>query len=405
MKVCADSWAGSSPPLDNPYALLALFISPGNDAPLEPLLEAAEHKMIDWGSLLYRANLHFCTPLWYVRLRQKGILQLLPGELKEYLSLLHQANIERNNAFRLALDEMLRAFKVQGIRTLLLKGAATLCDDLYEDPGARMMGDLDILIDPQFSEQAQATMLGLGYEQETHHEDREIKGFSGNRHHHLPRFSKPGTPVVVEIHTRTARRQGGRTLPEDLAWRGCEKTALGNLETAVLSPTHRLLHNTVHALVPHRNFINSSIAMAHLVEFATLVHRYGAHLNWEEWFRRGADQKLGMEFVVYLLLAHRLMALPWPDRVPKYYMARAHLSRILAAEKHLIVNGGSPSTFRGPAVRTLLQIYYRAKEPAWLWHNLYYAPGAANIPLRLAFTFRNWTRVDRMTEKFTPSQF
>jgi hypothetical protein len=397
MDVCPKSRPLASLPFDNPYALLAFFLSPcNNDAAAVPLLQAAEQKKIDWGNQLYRANLNFCTPLWYVRLRQKGFLPSLPGELQEYLRLLHQANIERNHAFRLALEELLRTFQVLGIRTLLLKGAATFCDDLYEDPGARMMGDLDILIEPQFSEKARAALLQLGYEQQGRREQGEIDIFSGNRYHHLPRFNKPGTSVAVEIHTRTARRQDGRTLPDDLAWKGSEEAILEGFETAVLSPTHRLLHNTVHALVPQRNFIRSSIALAHLAEFASLSRRYESRLDWEEWFRRGAGQKLGMEFIVYLSLAHRLMALPWPDCVPRRFTAGIHLFRILAAGKQGVADGESPSIVRAKiialATRFLLKIYYRAKEPAWMWSNLYYAPEGANFPLRVAFTFRKWAR-------------
>ena len=66
------------PSFKNQYALLALFISPWKDAEtIEALADAIQQGDEDWGSLLYMANLHFCSPLWFVRLRKDGLLPLL----------------------------------------------------------------------------------------------------------------------------------------------------------------------------------------------------------------------------------------------------------------------------------------------------------------------------------------
>jgi hypothetical protein len=102
---------------------------------------------VDWGRLLYMANLHFCAPLWFVRLQQDDLLPLLPLDLQTYLDYLHKANEERQEAFRQAAIDIVSSFEEHSIPVILLKGAATFCDDLYADLGARMMGDLDLLVE------------------------------------------------------------------------------------------------------------------------------------------------------------------------------------------------------------------------------------------------------------------
>ena len=80
------------PLFSNQYALLALFLSPWKDAEtIETLADAIEQGNADWESLLFIANLHFCSPLWFVRLREDGLLPLLPNDLETYFLILHRA--------------------------------------------------------------------------------------------------------------------------------------------------------------------------------------------------------------------------------------------------------------------------------------------------------------------------
>ena len=128
------------PPLNNHYALLALFLSPWKDKEtIHRLSNFVRRENVNWGRLLYMANLHFCGPLWFASLRKDGLLPLLPLDLQTYLKHLHQANSERQDAFRKVAIEIVSILDDIDIPVILLKGVATFCDDLYQDPGARMM--------------------------------------------------------------------------------------------------------------------------------------------------------------------------------------------------------------------------------------------------------------------------
>jgi hypothetical protein len=397
------------PSFKNQYALLALFISPWKDAEtIESLADIIQHGTEDWGSLLYMANLHFCSPLWFVRLREDGLLPLLPNDLQTYLHHLHQANIERNEVFQFAIKEIYSKLKDLEIPAILLKGGATLCDNLYEDQGARMMADLDLLVKPQHAELVRNLLLQLGYEEQPDCFTGFLGYFNTYTPHHLPRQLKPGTPVAVEIHFQTALGQAGRVMQTDLSWKHKEIITWEGLNPSVLIPTYRLLHNTVHSPVQDKMFITSNISLRDLAEFTYLVRRYESVINWRRWLKKGSNQGLDRKFRVYLTLAHRLMDMPFPEDLPKIHFVSVHVARISNAGNNRAnyLSGcerppeNAKERIEAVAIRILNLIYYRLNHPAWVWHNFCYKEGFRNIPIRFFYLFKFFVKRTNFKKTF-----
>jgi hypothetical protein len=384
------------PSLKNHYALLALFLSPWkNEETIHRLSNFVQKENVNWGRLLYMANLHFCAPLWFASLLKDGLLPLLPLDLQTYLMHLHQANTERQDAFRKAAIEIVSILEDIDVPVILLKGVATFCDDLYQDPGARMMGDLDFLVKVQHIEQVRDVLLQHGYNEQADCFGNSSGFFNSNAPHHLPRFVKPGTSVVVEMHFQTARGQAGRVLPTDLSWANKKSITWEGLNPFVLIPTHRLLHNTVHALVPFKEYTNSIISLSHLAEFAYLVLRYRSVIEWREWLVRGAKQGLSRQFRIYLTLVNSLMGMPFPERVGQLDFPGLHVARISAAAniRANYLSGCEtaletvPKRIKDVAVRIYINVFRRLNRLAWEWQNLCYIQGLRNFPLRLYCLF------------------
>ena len=397
------------PSFKNQYALLALFISPWKDAEtIEALADAIQQGDEDWGSLLYMANLHFCSPLWFVRLRKDGLLPLLPKDLQAYLQHLHQANIERNEAFQFAIKEIYSKLKDLEIPAILLKGGATLCDNLYEDQGARMMADLDLLVKPQHTEQVRKFLLQLGYEEQPDCFTGFLGYFNTYTAHHMPRQLKPGTPVAVEIHFQTALGQAGRVMQTDLSWKHKEIITWEGLNPSVLIPTYRLIHNTVHSPVQDKTFITSIISLRDLAEFTYLVRRYESVINWREWLEKGSNHGLDREFRVYLTLAHRLMGMPFPKDVPKIYFLGFHVTRISNAGNNranylsgcVRPSENANERIGSVAIRILIMAYYRLNNPAWVWQNFCYKEGIRNIPIRFFYLLKFFVKRTNLKKTF-----
>jgi hypothetical protein len=397
------------PSFKNQYALLSLFISPWKDAEtIGALADAIQQGNEDWESLLYMANLHFCSPLWFVRLRADGLLPLLPNDLQTYLQHLHQANLERNETFQFAIKEIYSKLEDLEIPAILLKGGATLCDNLYEDQGARMMADLDLLVKPQHAERVRNLLLELGYEEQPDCFTGFLGYFNTYTPHHLPRQLKPGTPVAVEIHFQTALGQAGRVMQTDLSWKHKEIITWEGLNPSVLIPTYRLLHNTVHSPVQDKMFITSILSLRDLAEFTYLVRRYESDINWREWLEKGSKQGLDREFRGYLTLAHRLMGMPFPKDMPRIHFVNVHVTRISSAgnnKANYLSGCDSPpenarERIEAVAIRIFIILYYRLKNPAWVWQNLCYKEGITNIPIRIFYLFKFFVKRTHFKKTF-----
>ncbi len=387
-------------PLKNSYALLMIMLTPIKSPELQALLcEAAGSKKIQWEKILFQANLQMCTPLWYAQLKKDNFLVWLPKDLVEYLAELYQANLTRNQELQNGLIHLLAKLNTASIDTLLLKGAATFCDQLFDAPGSRFMGDLDILVPEDKVEQSREILIELGY-QEIPNEGMERDELpTDERHHQLPRYYIPGTPIVVEIHFKISYAQVGRMIPPDAAWQSRIKTKLKGESTSVLAPNHKLLLNTAHALMPHREYLRGHISLIQLSEFTRLAQRYADSINWQNWIHSARHFSLSTEFMTYLKLSVNFMNLATPNEISFSNISHFNINRILFIGEYESLKKQNSIPFQTKTANQFYRLYYYARLPSWMWQNVCYAQGWKNIPTRILFclkkliTPRSWKKV------------
>lgn len=359
---------------DSPYLLLASFLAPGkNGRTLSRLRAMARSGVVDWEALLRLANAHLCSPLWFVRLRQDGLLEELPKELQQYLACLHDANLERNLEFRKALGEVLDALNRRGINALLLKGAATFVDDLYGDSGARIMGDLDVLVPAGREGEAELVLRELGYEA-IPDPGMDRDGLPTDaRHHQLLAHFRPGSPVVVEIHFKVGYAQASLALPDPQVWAGAMGASVDGMPCLLPSPQMRLVHNAVHELIQHRGFIDGELSLRQLAEFAALALRYGAEVDWDAWLASGRAAGCTEAFRVWFDLWR-----DWMGGQPKtrngFSLSGWFHRRRLTPARH--------------GKKTIAKIYYYIALPLWVWRNVGFVQGEGRWGLRLAYLLK-----------------
>ncbi|HFQ81100.1 MAG TPA: hypothetical protein ENK33_06990 [Desulfobacterales bacterium] len=374
----------------NPYLLLVLLLSPWKSrTTVNKLRGSALDKRVDWGALLYLANFHLCSPLLYVRLRQDDLLAVLPEGLEEYLYSLYCLNVERNRGITAMLEELIPAFQKEGIESLLMKGAAVFCDDLYGDPGARMMLDVDILQAPEHKPKTIEILTGLGY-REIPAPAMALEGLPTDaRHHHLPMYCKPDAAAGVEIHFKLIYGQANRGLSTATAWAHRQTALLNNHQTTILKPTERLRHNALHALVPHCEFIHAAISLQQLAEFACLSKKYENDIAWDIWLESGKQAGILRQMLVYLELTHRLMDMPLPAALSRSFTAGLHVRRIIKAGIFPVGQSGAaqaPFKYRSQRLaRLAVNSYYYLHLPAWVWRNVCYTDEKGNTWQRLKY--------------------
>jgi hypothetical protein len=99
----------------------------------------------DWEAFVALASAHFVSPALAAPVEH---LAFAPDEVKSYFNTLRAMNAQRNVVILRALAQALAALRGIGIEGILLKGAASLVSGLYDDPAERILGDVDLLVQP-----------------------------------------------------------------------------------------------------------------------------------------------------------------------------------------------------------------------------------------------------------------
>jgi hypothetical protein len=238
------------------------------------------------------------------------------------------------------------------------------------------MGDLDLLVPAERAHEAQQLLLERGYAVCPTEEERICYRLPTDADYHLEPLHRPGSGIVIELHHRLMSRQGGRALPAAQVW--AERISAPGFSGAVYlpSPSWRLLHNALHALLPYAEFIRSQIVLCNLAEAAVLLKETGASLDWQPWSVAARQHSLARELRGYMLLLQELMGVSVPQRWTQSSGAARRLRQLTLGAAQAVVPLSQRERFR-------LRLYYLRHLPGYAWRNVCYAPGWWRVPERL----------------------
>jgi len=222
-----------------------LFLASRPDARCsETYLAALAASGPDWrlvGALAEREKL---LPILWAYMREHA--ELVPEAVREAFRRQAVVTEFRMAATETTLHQVVRALAEQGIRVMLLKGAA-LATTVYGSFAKRPMGDLDILVAPEDALRAWDCIRARGWTLEYENGDEFYDAF-----HHLPALVDPSAlKLVLEIHRSMMPRPGPFELDEHEVWREARPVQLGATEAWVPSTNHQLLHLSVHFAWSH----------------------------------------------------------------------------------------------------------------------------------------------------------
>lgn len=161
----------------------------------QELIRAIREEKVDWGNFVEKASNHLVLPSVYLRFKRLGILSDLPEELGSHLQMVYELNYRRNTAILEQTGRINLLLSTAGIVPIYLKGAANLLDNLYEDVGERMIGDIDLLVSDTEFLQAANLLKSEGYEHaHPFFEDQQAAT------KHFPRLVHPTELADVEVH-------------------------------------------------------------------------------------------------------------------------------------------------------------------------------------------------------------
>lgn len=171
---------------------------------------------------------------------------LIPAEIREAFQAQAAVTEFRMAMTETALRQVVETLAREGIRVMLLKGAA-LASTVYGSFLKRPMGDFDLLVPPGEAERAWQVMRTAGWRLELEGGEQFFDG-----HQHLPGLVDPkGLNLVLEVHRTMLPPTGPFLLDADELWRDARPVRLGGVEAWVPSDHHQLLHLSVHFAWSH----------------------------------------------------------------------------------------------------------------------------------------------------------
>jgi len=294
---------------------------------LEALRALIRSDSVVWNEVVQTASEHLVTAALFCALERKGLLPLLPEELREYLSAVHELNRQRNRRLHEQLRNLLSLLNDIGIQPVLLKGAAGLFDDLYLDPAERMMGDLDLLIREADMHRAVKQMFAEGYrycETEevlpsplpTDAEENPIttmKSRGMGFMHHIFAVFHPNEAASVELHLHPLLHlKRAALLDTALFWRDSTLMSKNGLEARLPSLEHRIVHNFLHVQIQDGHAWYADLRLRQLYEFVQICDRYRDRIKWDAVLKQIDGIGFRHSFRAYLLSAQGLFQLPIP---------------------------------------------------------------------------------------------
>lgn len=274
-----------------------------------------------WEVVVGMANNHLVTPALWVALNDKGLVEYLPEDLREYLRELHRLNKQRNEHLKGQAIEAVQQLNSAGIEPVLLKGGVHLFTNTFTDFAARIMTDLDILVPKQKLDICLKALYVLGY-----HTDKRQE-ISYRRHHHHAPLIRSGAYGTIELHRAPVFCTAAQILPTEAAWTHIEPLIIEGLKINALSPTYKVLHNILHSEIVDRCYKLGQINLRSLYDLVSISNFHGERIDWlviqelMDYYGKGDMLR------AYLYLAHRLFGMAMPDTIQPTQKSVAHFIR------------------------------------------------------------------------------
>jgi hypothetical protein len=258
----------------------------------------------DWDRFLAWIGRHGIAPLVCANLRQTGAAQV-PDVVFRELEERESRNTRRVFGQIAEAARITRFLGDAGIRSMLVKGPplATLA---FDNVSLRWSRDIDLLIDPQYVDEADRLIVAAGYRRfapDFALTTRQQENFLRMRCEFAYYSDSQG--VILELHWRLTANRRLLPLDEDAVWGRANTVRLGGVDFLTLPEDELLLYLCIHGS------IHVWFRLKWLADVAALLHRLPIGVL-ERASQRAASRGLERVFHQALLLAHLLLGAPVP---------------------------------------------------------------------------------------------
>lgn len=246
------------------YYFICKCLVMDDDAQTKRLVETeVSSGNVSWEEFVWTGSSHLVLPALYSAFSRNGLLPLLPADLVDHLSAIYNINLHRNRQIIEQSHELIRLLNNEGIEPVFLKGVGHLLQNLYHDPGDRIMSDIDILIPEEDIQKAANALYYAGY-----FHPEEFKDDDFENHHHLPGFEHKSYIAMVELHHSVFPVNYLNILSNTEIYSDRKKTE--GFNAWVLSTDHQMVLNFVHDELVDDGFRYKTMVIKGLYDFYLL---------------------------------------------------------------------------------------------------------------------------------------
>jgi len=220
--------------------LSGLLPTDGSAGRLRRLL--ASPAELNWTEAVRRAEFHSIASLLRFNLAGAGKLDAVPAEQREQLRTISQTWAARHLAYVSETVRLIVALKAENITAIPLKGAALMLGGYYPQAGLRAALDIDLLVEPEKLDRADAVAAALGYQHLPGRRSARPRQRLANDTNHLWPRRGPGG-LILELHRRAfhfARRE--RDFGFDEIFRRAIRVLAGGNEVLLPAPADLAFH-------------------------------------------------------------------------------------------------------------------------------------------------------------------
>jgi len=251
-----------------------------------------------WELLINSAEQHGVAPLLYKHIREINIT--IPKAARRILQSLYLRNRRSNKSRNKAVIEIINAYRLEGIKVLLVKGIA-LCNFAYSEISLRPMRDIDLLVNKKDLKKAEKILQDLGYTTAQKHNIPPD-------YYHLVPLEKiiDGLPVGIELHHNLLPFHPQYPLwPLEKSYQSARIIEINGVTARTLSLEDTLSYVFLHGFLAPLTY--EQYRLMHVADIVCLVEKYLTELNWP-YTRRETPTLLNSISRFHYLT-------PWPEHV------------------------------------------------------------------------------------------
>lgn len=227
---------------------------------------------VDWNKLVTMSFRQEISPLLFKNLTEFNAQHLIPHNIWEILKNSYYVNFKRNLLIEEEISCILKLTNQKGFAIIALKGLA-LIQNLYHDPGLRILADIDLLVKDNEIQAIIEIFSSLGYK----NINKDLSKQKSPRYQEIKlflRISSLKQSLLVELHRfLAAPRPYNINIP--YLWERTHEQTIHNQKIKLLSNEDTFLLLALHL----RQHIRQP-SLKFTIDIAELINKTGRVLDW-----------------------------------------------------------------------------------------------------------------------------